>query len=186
MSKTTKTSFAVLGMLSIAPMSGYDIRKTMKDSTANFWSESDGQLYPALASLQKQGLVACKPVKNDGAREKKVYAITAKGMSALNHWLAQQPETQSVRSEILLKLFFGANVAPEVSCEHIQMHSLQTKTMLSQLTATKKQLQREQKHSPHLPYWLMSIDYGMQLAEAKLAWCAGVIDKLKTMKRKGG
>jgi DNA-binding PadR family transcriptional regulator len=182
MSKTSKTSYAVLGMLSIAPMSGYDIRQTMKESTSNFWSESDGQLYPALASLHKQGLISCKMEKNENEREKKIYSITAKGMALLTQWLTRAAETQSVRSEILLKLFFGANVSPDVSREHIQMHCYQTKSMLAQLAASKKQLQHEHKDSPHLPYWLMSIDYGMQIAEAKLAWCDGVIEKLNKMK----
>ena len=40
---TSKTPYAILGMLSIEPMSGYDIRQIMRNSTANFWSESDGK-----------------------------------------------------------------------------------------------------------------------------------------------
>ena len=139
MTKTNKTRYAILGMLSIAPMSGYEIRQTMQQSTANFWSESDGQLYPTLAKLTTLGFVSCKADKAS-VREKKVYHITTKGITELKNWLAQKSETHIIRSEFMLKLFFGANVSPEISLEHIQAHRYQTKTMLSQLAETKKQL----------------------------------------------
>jgi DNA-binding PadR family transcriptional regulator len=38
-------------MLSLRPMSGYDIRKTVQESIRFFWSESYGQIYPALKRL---------------------------------------------------------------------------------------------------------------------------------------
>ena len=182
MTKTNKTHYAILGMLSIAPMSGYEIRQTMQQSTVNFWSESDGQLYPALAKLTMQGLVLYKTDRTSG-REKKIYHITAKGITQLKKWLAQKPETFIVRNELMLKLFFGANISPEISIEHIQAHRYQTKTMLAQLAETKKQLLNTHKDSSHLPYWQMSIQYGTELAEAKLKWCDDVIHELQKMKR---
>ena len=46
--RENKTKYAVLGMLSFAPKSGYEISQMIKNSTAFFWSESDGQIYPIL------------------------------------------------------------------------------------------------------------------------------------------
>lgn len=182
MIKTNKTHYAILGMLSIAPMSGYEIRQTMQQSTANFWSESDGQLYPALTQLTKLGLALCKADKTS-AREKKIYHISAKGITELKKWLAQEPETHIIRNESMLKLFFGANTSPETNLEHIQATRYQTKKLLSQLAETKKQLATKHKDSPHLPYWQMSIQYGTDLAEAKLKWCDDVINQLNEMNR---
>ncbi len=181
MPKTNKTHYAVLGMLSIAPMSGYEIRQVMQQSTANFWSESDGQLYPTLNKLTTLKLVLCKTDKTS-AREKKVYHLTTKGRTELKQWLAQEPETHIVRNEFMLKLFFGANVSPKISLEHIQAHRYQTKKMLSTLAETNKQLVHEHKDSSHLPFWQMSIEYGIAIAEAKLKWCDKVINDLKNMK----
>ncbi len=184
MAKTNKTHYAILGMLSIAPMSGYEIRQVMQQSTANFWSESDGQLYPALTALITLGFVLCKADKTS-ARQKKVYNITTKGRTALKKWLAQKPETHIIRNEFMLKLFFGANVSPTISLEHVQAHRYQTKAMLFQFAETKKQLAHEYKDSFHLPYWEMSIQYGVELAEAKLKWCDDVINELEKMNRGG-
>lgn len=179
MARVNKTIFALLGMLSIEPMSGYDIRQTMRESTANFWSESDGQLYPALAYLTKQGMITCQSDKKNQVRNKKIYSLTSKGMDTLKHWLMQEADTNIIRSEFLLKIFFGANVAPAINLEHVRAQRYQAKTQLSQLIATKEQLSQDYKKSPHLPFWLMSVEYGIQMADARITWCDHVIDELE-------
>lgn len=184
MAKTSKTRYAALGMLSIGAMSGYEIRQTMQQSTENFWSESDGQLYPTLATLTKQGLITCKTSETSGAREKKIYRITAKGTTELKKWLGQQAETQSIRSEFMLKLFFGANVTPAINLEHVQAQRYQIKDALLRLEETKKHLAKEYKNSPHLPYWLISVAQGIKVNEAKLIWCDETINTLEKMKAK--
>lgn len=183
MAKTSKTRYAILGMLSIGPMSGYEIRQTMQQSTENFWAESDGQLYPALATLAKQGFISYKTQESSGFRDKKIYRITPKGIAELKKWMLQEAETHSVRSEFMLKLFFGANVTPEISIEHLQMERYKTKSKLTHLLEMQQQLAREHKDSPHLPYWLMSVDYGIKTAEAKLSWCDKTIKTLEKIKQ---
>ncbi len=61
------TPNALLGLLSLEPMSGYDIRQMISRSIGYFWSESYGQIYPGLKRLAAEGLV----VKEDGARKGK-------------------------------------------------------------------------------------------------------------------
>lgn len=183
MAKENKTQYAILGMLSIAPMSGYDIRATIKKSTANFWAESDGQLYPALAMLTKQGLVVCAAAKDCGARGKKLYCLTQQGRQALQTWLELPPENQSIRNELLLKLFFGANLSSSMNQERLALYRYQLKIQLNDLLMTQQDLQRRFPDSTHLPYWLMSLRYGIRLTEAKLAWCETEIEHLKRLEQ---
>ena len=42
--REVKSKYAILGMLSIEPMSGYDIKKEVEKSISNFWTESYGQI----------------------------------------------------------------------------------------------------------------------------------------------
>ena len=182
MIKTNKTSYAILGMLSIAPMSGYEIKQTTRQSAANFWSESDGQLYPTLTKLTALGLVTCTTDKASN-RAKNTYHITALGLAELKTWLAQEPETHLVRSEFMLQLFFGANVAPKISLEHVQAYRYRTKMLLAQLTKTEEQLADKNQDSAHLPYWCITIQYGIQTAEAKLNWCDDTIKTLEIMQQ---
>ena len=181
---SSKTRYAILGLLAVEPMSGYQMRQSMKTKTAYFWSESDGQLYPTLAQLQKEGLIEMFESAGEGKRDKKTYNITDAGREELQTWLAAQPETQSVRSEFMLKLFFGGNVAPNINLEHVEAQRYEAKAAVQQLEVMRKQLIEKQKDSPHLPYWLMSLDHGLKIGKAKLEWSEDVIRTLKAMSKK--
>src|SRR5882724_5994643 len=97
--RTRSTPFAVLGMLSLAPMSGYDIRKESETSIGYFWSESFGQIYPALRELKVQGLIRRRPGKSGGKRDRHVYEITERGREALAAWRADPPRETPYRNE---------------------------------------------------------------------------------------
>ena len=62
--KPRSSRFALLGLLALRPMSGYEIRKTIERSISNFWNESFGQIYPTLADLVAEGLVREVPSKS--------------------------------------------------------------------------------------------------------------------------
>ena len=98
-----KTRFALLGMLTLQPMSGYDIRKTVDASIAHFWNESYGQIYPMLKGKAREGLVRGKADRK-AARNRQVYAITASGRATLERWLVDPPGRELVRNQLLLKL----------------------------------------------------------------------------------
>ena len=53
MSRQSQTEVAVLGALSVEPMSGYAARRAITETLGHFWSESFGQIYPTLASLAR-------------------------------------------------------------------------------------------------------------------------------------
>ena len=46
----------LLGLLTIEPMSGYDLGQTIRASVGHFWNESYGQIYPNLKKLAAAGL----------------------------------------------------------------------------------------------------------------------------------
>ncbi len=171
MARVSKTRFAILGFLSIEPMSGYDIMQEIKQTTNGFWSESDGQIYPTLEKLTEQGAVTCKQVQKSTGRTSKIYTITKKGKSELADWLMQEPEPDTIRSEFLLKLFFGANVPANVSREHIQGLRYKLKLRLMKFDKLIQELKADYADSAHLTYWLISINYALQIARAKLTWC---------------
>ena len=56
MAARRKTRFAILGLLSWKPMSGYDIKKLIEMGLQYFWQESYEQLYPTLEALVAEGL----------------------------------------------------------------------------------------------------------------------------------
>jgi PadR family transcriptional regulator AphA len=96
----------ILGLLSLGPRSGYDIKTVVDRSTRFFWAASYGQIYPELKRLEREGLIEGKDASN-GARGRRVYELTAAGSDALRAWLLGTTTTIELRDESLLRLFFA-------------------------------------------------------------------------------
>jgi PadR family transcriptional regulator, regulatory protein AphA len=173
------TKYAVLGMVSLKPMSGYDIRQFAAGSIGYFWNESYGQIYPTLRLLQKQGLATGEEEKSNGERVRRVYRITAKGRAQVEQWLKEQPRPEPARSELLLKLFFGYQVAPEESLRNIEGYRANLEGQLRQYQQIEKQLQKDLSHHPGLTYWLMTLQFGKRRAQALLPWCDESLAQLR-------
>jgi DNA-binding PadR family transcriptional regulator len=54
-----QTELAILGGLSIEPMTGYALRENIRNVLGHFWSESYGQIYPTLTELERNGSWSC-------------------------------------------------------------------------------------------------------------------------------
>jgi PadR family transcriptional regulator, regulatory protein AphA len=96
----------VLGMLSLGPRSGYDIKTVVDRSTRFFWAASYGQIYPELRRLEAEGLIEGEDAPN-GGRSRRVYKLTKAGLEALREWLFGSTVTIELRDESLLRLFFA-------------------------------------------------------------------------------
>ena len=96
----------VLGMLSLGPRSGYDIKTVVDRSTRFFWAASYGQIYPELRRLEEGGLIEGEDAPS-GGRSRRVYKITRAGREALREWLFGSTVTIELRDESLLRLFFA-------------------------------------------------------------------------------
>jgi DNA-binding PadR family transcriptional regulator len=96
----------ILGMLSLRPRSGYDIKAVVDRSTRFFWAASYGQIYPELRRLEQDGLIEGEHAPS-GGRSRRVYRITKAGREALREWLFGSTVTIELRDESLLRLFFA-------------------------------------------------------------------------------
>lgn len=179
-----KTRYAVLGMLSVEPMSGYDIGREMKASINYFWSESDGQLYPTLKTLYKEGKISMQEESSAGGRTRKIYQLTQVGRDELKKWLREPMEKITIRDELLLKLFFGANVPPTMNIARIEESRMRAQARVAEFEEIKAEIKREFPGSKHLTYGLLTLDYGIQHAAATLKWCDEAIKVLKKVGKK--
>src|SRR5436853_7932001 len=48
---------AILGLLTDAPLHGYELKKRLNDALGHVWGVSYGSLYPALARLERMGAI---------------------------------------------------------------------------------------------------------------------------------
>ncbi len=177
----SSTEYAILGMLSLQPMSGYDIRKFAAESIGFFWNESYGQIYPALARMQSSGLVESQTPTAVKGRRRQIYSLTARGLAALREWLLLPARIQQPRSETLLKVFFGNLNSPAESMRHIRDVLADESAKLAFYGAVEKQLKQAEQGHAALPYWLIAMDFGRKRSEALVAWCKQSLETLEAL-----
>jgi PadR family transcriptional regulator AphA len=106
-------SYALLGLLAIRDMSGYDIKAFADGSLRHFWAISYGQIYPELRQLEELGLVESEEAAV-GGRRRTIYRPTARGREELETWLAEPVESaMEVRDELLLRFFLSDQATVE-------------------------------------------------------------------------
>jgi len=180
--KTSTTEYAVLGMLAGEPGSGYDLKKRIEGSVAHFWQESYGQIYPILGRLAAEGLVDRRLERQKGKPDRHVYSITPAGMERLVRWLGEPAQEESVRSEFLLKLFFGRRRPVAEIIRHVESFKERQETLARVYAERERELRRKHGGHPGLPYWLMTLHYGQYRTEALVRWSE---DTLKSLGRLG-
>jgi DNA-binding PadR family transcriptional regulator len=179
MKKMNQSQFALLGLLSLGSMSGYDLKQLSEWSVGHFWREGYGQIYPSLKRLAAAGMVKRRTERSEGRPERIIYTLTTAGRKELAAWLGKAPAPEVPRSELLLKVFFGGLVSAEATAEHIGSKITECESELAELKATRKRIEEESAKHPQKPYWLMTLSYGEHMARAQMAWCGETLKKLK-------
>ena len=100
--------FAILGILNVMPMTGYDLKHQAFDaSVRHFWPADQSQIYRTLSKLADDDLVSVTVEAQDERPDRKVYAITPAGQAALTAWLKADQAVPTLRDPLLVQLFFG-------------------------------------------------------------------------------
>ncbi len=187
MAKVNHSKYALLGMLSFQPMSGYDIKQHSENSVNHFWTISYTQIYAMLKRLEADGMVSKREEQTaEGRPNRFVYALTDIGREALQGWLRAPVAPEPGRLIRSLKLFFGHEVSVEDNCRHIKSYQQELQTLLAnyeaiEQTALADPTRAERlRHAPD--YAFMTLRRGLHIVRANLAWCEetlAVIDNWK-------
>ena len=176
--------FAILGMLALGKKaSGYDLKKAIAASTANFWSESYGNIYPTLKWLLAEDAIqrerSVKPANN---RSKQLYSITEKGKIALRDWLRQPPAVQTEDNELLLKLFFGTMMSSDQARELVRCHSDHHSALLRKFKVIEKSISTGPASEKQKIYMRATLQYGQAVSRALIEWSSATEKALRALK----
>ena len=194
MSRDNKTRYALLGMLTYKPMSGYDMKKMSDHSIGHFWNENYGNIYPVLKKIEAESLVTMTREEQDGTPTRKVYTITEEGRSAFSRWLTRPPEPAILREELLLQVFFGQWTNPELITAKIRAEDERCRTIIGELEGIRDRLDSceeinevPEEARPVLeegtPYWRHTVDFGLHHYSGIRDWCAETIKALEEKER---
>ena len=117
MTDESTLGYALLGLLTQQPRSGYDLRKLFVATPMGLFSDSPGAIYPALGRLERRGWIAAAPAPR-GGRRRRAYAPTPDGRAAFAVWVSQSPTRDDIARRwdvLMLRIaLMGGVVKPAV------------------------------------------------------------------------
>jgi DNA-binding PadR family transcriptional regulator len=175
--KTPTTDIAVLGALSVEPMTGYELQRSIQHVLGHFWSESFGQIYPSLSRLRADGLVDTRAGDRPNSAR---HATTPLGEARLAELLDQPIRDRPPRNGLLLRLFFGRHLGVDRCLALLDETEAHTRAQLAELRQTREEVEREAL--PDAPYFLLTIDLGLRTGTAQLEWVEAARQQLRELR----
>ena len=160
------TSYAVLGLLSMAPASGYELAQNADLSIANFWPISKSQVYAELQRLEGLGFVSGTDIEQEKVPDKRTYTLTEAGADALDAWL-DEPTYESGRTRVgfLVKVFFAHRMSRERFRDLLDRYRTGAERQRTYLREIVDALD-----APQAWFARATALYGLRSAEATIAW----------------
>jgi DNA-binding PadR family transcriptional regulator len=161
-------NYAVLGLLSERPLSGFDLIKEFDIAQSGvIWPAPQNEVYRVLARLKAKGLIADQEA---GARGRKTYAITKAGRGALAQWISE-PSDYTLRYDPILKAGFLAGLAPKLRAARAKADL----TFYDEQLATLRRIDQERRQGgepdPREDVRKMAISFYSALTD----WCRDII-----------
>ena len=174
----TTLEYALLGLVNMAPMSGYDVHKMFDTTPLAHFSSSPGAIYPALRRLERRGLLTAALDKTTETRPRRVYSLTEAGEESLNVWL-HQPVTRDdlVRgsgSPILRFVFTEGRLSTEEVLAYLDSYRQTLERYLEELHGYERQM------PPDAPLHAgLALEHGIRGYQSELEWGRWVTAKMK-------
>lgn len=131
--------YAILGLLSWRPMTGYNIKKMFAGSAAFYWSGNNNQIYTTLVKLHENGLVTREVEIQEDSPSRKIYSITPKGQAELKNWLFSEPEPPELKNTFLIQLAWADQLSPEELDMLLEKYEAEIQMQVSMLQTQKQQ-----------------------------------------------
>lgn len=178
--------YLILGLLTLSPMTGYELQQFIKKNLALICSHSAGSVQTALSKLEKENKVTtCETTQ--GKRRKKIFSITDIGQTAFSHWVALPMQADKVKNMELSRLFFAGLAKPEERLCAIRDYIRQMEETRGILRAIEEQVRHMDPNElppgtdwPQvLRFQRYTIQYGIDAAEFEIGWYSRLLHELE-------
>lgn len=180
-----KIEYAILGLLSWKPLTGYDIKKIIQESTFMHWSGNNNQIYKALMNLSEDNLVSNHVIHQEGAPSKKEFSITEEGLSVLNNWVrTSELELPEYKKTFLVQLSWSESLDTAQIIRLLEKYQSKIEEELAFHTETK----RREKNFPNRNdreqfIWEMLCDNMISSYENEIIWVTKFRKELEQWKK---
>lgn len=174
--------YAILGLLSWRPASGYDLKKMFTNSPILYWSGNNNQIYTTLLQLHREELVAQEVQYQESLPAKKTYSITAKGLSELKNWLLSMPELPEFKNTFLMQLAWANILSDDEILTLIEQYEEEVQTqILMRQENERRDLATPNRTAREAYLWGMVSENAISAYENELNWVRkcrqGLIEK---------
>ena len=175
------TSFEhiLLGMICMAPSSGYDLKRIFAVTPMGIYQPSSGALYPALRRLEQKGLVRAQAPSGragQSARHRRVYEPTQTGRAAHASWLRIPVEPATVSRDLGLHLMRFVMMEHLLPPEEVLRFLQNLTDALAAFTAGLERYTAAADLSDRHPR--LALDHGLAVHRASLQWAQHAIAAL--------
>lgn len=175
--------YAVLGLLAEGSMSGYDVKVRMAEPVGFFWRAGHSQIYPELAKLEAGGMVVHRAVPQSGKPDKKMYEITAAGLSAVKGWVSLPAKSAPTRDEATLKAYLSWLGEPGEMAEMFRGLAERHEGQMERYLETERWMRREWGEPENFERRRFAsyaaLKRGVGFERANMEWCRWVAEKLE-------
>jgi PadR family transcriptional regulator, regulatory protein AphA len=172
------SAYVILGKLKVlGGASGYDVKRDADSTLRAFWTISQAQIYPLLASLERDGLVEGRSEPR-GRRRRRVFTLTDDGEEVLRDWLrTDEPLSYELRDAGMLKLFFADVLDREDALALVRRIRARHERMLERVKKMEPRGIKAAEAGVVFP--LHTLRWGFAIHEATLAYCAALEAELE-------
>ena len=114
--------YALLALLRVGPLSGYDLQKQFSLSVGHVWHAPDSQIYPELKRMVADGLIEDESIPWGANSTKTQYSITREGKAALGHWMEQPVDYPHERDPAHLRAAYFEWAEPDAARRRLRDH----------------------------------------------------------------
>ena len=112
--------YALLAILRVGPLSGYELQKQFAQSVGHVWHAPDSQIYPELRKMEAAGLIEGEEQARGERGTRRVYHVTDAGDAAFAEWMASPLDYQRVRDPAHLRAAYLESAPPEAAREFLR------------------------------------------------------------------
>jgi DNA-binding PadR family transcriptional regulator len=164
----------LLGALADRPRTGYALLRHFEQSLAYAWPASHSQIYPELARLLDDGLIA---EMETGPRNSRTYALTDAGLGEIRRWLSETTPDRRVRSDAALRTFFLWLLEPSEARAQLEREQAHWQSVLAELEG----IRAEPRGTTRKEYaFLLALEGGIRTTEARLEWLSWALEQVSS------
>ena len=114
--------YALIAILRVGAMSGYELQKEFSQSVGHVWHAPDSQIYPELRKMEAQDLIEGEEQTRGERGTRRVYHVTDAGNEAYLQWMQSPLEYQRVRDPAHLRAAYLENTTPDAARGFLRRH----------------------------------------------------------------